>query len=65
MYHLVIGNKVLGDMEYLMRSVKQAAEAVEIWTEDHWDVKRVNALYTMVSGRFVFKINKRCDSLSW
>ena len=29
-------------MKYLMRSVKQAAEAVGIWTEDNWDVKRVN-----------------------
>ena len=47
-----------------MRSVKQAADAVGIWTEDNWDVKRVNSLYTMVSGRFNFKINKRFDSLS-
>ena len=52
-------------MKYLMRSVKRAAEAVGIWTEDHWDVKRVNSLYTMVSGRFNFKINKRFDSLIW
>ena len=29
------------------------------------DVKRVNSLYTLVSGRFDFKINKRFDSLSW
>ena len=29
------------------------------------DVKRVNSLYTMVSGRFNFKINKRFDSFSW
>ena len=63
--HLVIVMKVLGDMKYLMRSVKRAAEAVEIWTEENWDVKRVNSLYTMVSGRFNFKINKRFDSLSW
>ena len=28
-------------------------------------MKRVNSLYTMVSGRFNFKINKRFDSLSW
>ena len=48
-----------------MGSVKQAAEAVGIWTEDIWDVKRVNSLYTMVSGRFNFNINKRFDSLSW
>ena len=25
----------------------------------------MNALYTMVSGRLIFKINKRFDSLSW
>ena len=64
-YHLVRGRKVLGDMKYLMRSVKRAAEAVGIWTEDNWDVKRVNSLYTMVSGRFIFKRNKRFDSLIW
>ena len=29
------------------------------------DVNRVNSLYTVVSGRFDFKINKRFDSLSW
>ena len=52
-------------MNYLMSSVKQAAEAVGIWTGDNWDVKRFNLLYTMVSGRFFFKINKRFDSLSW
>ena len=63
--HLVIVTKVLGDKKYLMRSVKQAVEAVEIWTEENWDVKRVNSLYTMVSGRFNFKINKRFHSLSW
>ena len=50
-------------MKYLMRSVKQAAEAVGIWTEDNWDMKRVNSLYNMVSGSFIFKINKRFDSL--
>ena len=38
---------------------------VGIWTEDNWDVNRVNSLYTMVSGRFFFKINKTYDSLSW
>ena len=63
--HLVIVMKVLWDMKYLMRSVKRAAGAVGIWTEDNWYVKRVNSLYTMVSGRFNFKINKRFDSLSW
>ena len=63
--HLVIVMKVLGDMKYLMKSVKQAAEAVGIWTEDNWDVKRVNSLYTMVSRRFNFKINKRFDSFNW
>ena len=63
--HLVIVMKVLGDMKYLMRSVKRAAEAAGIWTEENRDVKRVNSLYTMVSGRFNFKINKRFDSLSW
>ena len=31
--HLVIVVKVLGDMKYLMRSVKRAANAVGIWTE--------------------------------
>ena len=63
--HLVIVMKVLGYMKYLMKSVKQAADAVGIWTEENWDVKRVNSLYNMVSGRFNFKINKRFDSLSW
>ena len=52
-------------MKYLTRSVKQAVEEVGIWTVDNWDVKRVNPLYTMVSGRFNFKINKRFDPLSW
>ena len=55
---------MLGDMKYLIRSVKRAAEAVGIWTKENWDVKRVNSLYTMVSGGFIFKINKRFDSLS-
>ena len=40
--HLVIVMKVLGDTKYLMRSVKQAADAVGIWTEENRDVKRVN-----------------------
>ena len=62
--HLVIVMKVLGEMKYLMRSVKQAADAVGIWTDENPDVKRVNSLYTMVSGRFNFKTNKRFDSLS-
>ena len=39
---LVRGTKVLGDMKYLMRLVKRAAEAVGIWIEENWDVKRVN-----------------------
>ena len=63
--HLVIVMKVLGDMKYLMRPVKQAEDAVGNWTEENQDVKRVDSLYTMVSGRFNFKINKRFDSLSW
>ena len=62
--HLVIVMKVLGYMKYLMRSVKRAVDVVVIWTEENWDVKRVNSLYTMVSGRFNFKINKIFDSLS-
>ena len=57
--------KVLGDMKYLIRSVKRASEALGIWTEDNWDLKRVNSLYSMVSGSFNFKMNKRFDSLSW
>ena len=32
--HLVRGRKVLGDKKYLMKSVKQAAEAIIIWTEE-------------------------------
>ena len=63
--HSVRGSKLLGYIKYLMRSVKQAAEVVGIWTEENWDVKSVIPLYTMVSGRLVFKINKRFDSLSW
>ena len=47
-----------------MRSVKQAVETVGIWTEENWDAKRVNSLYTMVSGEFNFKINNRFYSLS-
>ena len=62
--HLVIVSKVLGDMQYLMRSVKRSARAILIWTEDYWDVKRVNSIRTKVSGRFTLKINNRLDSLS-
>ena len=65
MYCLVIVSKVLGCIKCLMRSVKRAAEAVGILTEENWDVKRVNSLYTMVSGRFSFKRNKRFDSFRW
>ena len=43
-YNLVIGIKVRGDMKYLIISVKIGSEAVGIWTEDNWDVKRVNSL---------------------
>ena len=57
-YHLLIGSKVLGNMKYLMRSLKQATEAIGSWTEEKWDVKRVNLLYNMVSGGLVFRINK-------
>ena len=63
-YHSVIGRKVLGDKKYLMRLAKRAVGAVGSWTGDNWDLKRVNSLYTMVFGRFNFKINKRFDSLS-
>ena len=62
---MVRGRIFLGDMKYLMGPVKCAAEAVVIWTEYNWDVNRVNSLYTMVSGRFNFKINKRFDSFIW
>ena len=62
---MVRGRKVVGNIKYLMRSVKLALEGVVIWTQNIWDVKRVNSLYTMVSGGFIFKINKRFDSLIW
>ena len=62
---LVRGRKVLWDIKYLLRSVKRAAETVGIWTDDNWDVKRVDSLYTMVSGRFNFKRKNIFDSLSW
>ena len=32
--HLVRVRKVIGDMKYLMRSVKQAAEVVGIWIKE-------------------------------
>ena len=51
-------------MKHLMRSVKGAAEEVGIWTEDNWDMNKVNSFNTMVCGRFNFKRNKRFDSLS-
>ena len=35
-----------------------------ICTEENWDMKRVNLLYTMVSGRFNFNKNDRFDSFS-
>ena len=63
-YRLLVGIKVLGDMKYLMRPVKRAAEEVGIWTEDNWDVKRVHSLYSMVYGRFNFKIDQRFDSFN-
>ena len=47
-----------------MSSVKGAAETVGIWAEENQDVKRENSLYTMVSGRFNFKLNKMFDELS-
>ena len=50
MSNLVQERKVIGGMKYFMRSFKRAAEAVVIWTKENWDVKRVNSLYTMVSG---------------
>ena len=37
--HLVRGGRMLGDIKYLMRSVKQEAEVVVIWTEEHSNVK--------------------------
>ena len=64
-YHLVRRRKLIGDIKYLMKSVKCAAEVVGTWNKDNWDVKIVNSLYTMVSGRFTFKINKKFGSLIW
>ena len=63
--HLGRGRKLLGDMKYLMRLVKRAAEVVGIYTEENWYVKRVNSLYTMLYGSLNFKINNSFDSLSW
>ena len=57
--------KVLGYMKYLMRSVKRAAEEIVNRTEDNWDMRIVNSIYNMVSGRLSLKINKRFDSLIW
>ena len=54
----------MGGMKYLIRSVKRSSEAVGILAEDNWYEKRVKSLYTMVSGRFDFKINKRFGLLS-
>ena len=64
-YPLIRERKVIGDIKYLMKSVKIAVGAVGVWTNDHWDVKRVNLLYTMVSGRFIFKIYNSFDTFSW
>ena len=42
MYRLVRRRKVLGDMKYLIMSVKRSAEEVGICTEENLYVKRVN-----------------------
>ena len=65
MSHLVRVRKLLCSVKYLMRSVKRAVETVGIWTEENWDVKRVDSLYIMLSGGFNFKRNKKFDSLIW
>ena len=65
MSHFFRVRRGLGDIKYLMRSVKLEAEVVEIRTEDNGDEKSVNSLYTMVSGGFNSKIDKRLDSFSW
>ena len=52
-------------MKYLTRSVKRAVETIGIWTEENWDVKTANSLYTMVSEKFNSKIDKRFYPLSW
>ena len=51
----------MGDTKYLMRSVKIEVEGVGIWTEEKWDMKRINLSYTIVSRRFIFNINKKFD----
>ena len=33
---------MIGYIKYSMTSVKQAAEAVVIWIENNWDMKRMN-----------------------
>ena len=54
MSYLVRGSKGIGDIKYLMKSVKLAEDTVGVCTEDHWDVKIVHSLYTMVSEIFNF-----------
>ena len=46
-YHFVRESKLIGKLKYLMRSVKRTAEALGIWTEDNWNVKRVHYLYIL------------------
>ena len=48
---------MLEDMKYLMGSLKREADAVGIWIEENWDKRRVNSFYTMISGKFNFKVN--------
>ena len=50
--HFVRRRKVIQEMKCLMISLKQSLEEVEIWAEQNWEVKRVNSLYNIVSGRF-------------
>ena len=57
--NLVRGGRFLGDMKYLIKSIKRAAEAVGIWTEENWYVNRMNLMYTMVSGKFNIKKRRR------
>ena len=52
-------------MKYLINPVKRAAGVVGNWTEKKWGAKRVDLLYTMVSGSFNFIRNKSFDSFSW
>ena len=56
---LVRGVKVLGNMKYLMRSFNLAAEGLVFWTEENWDVKRVNSLFTMVYLNCSFKLVRK------